>query len=308
MKPILTLPSSTDHALALGERCDEGIDLLLIRTLAPCVDARTCGVTDPQHDLLRSRRVMDQHRGRIEGIEIPTLVEGPIDQIDGRARRAHLGVAWNDDATAFDRATHRHPESWMDHCGAVLEVAANADQRRLGVGAQLCWARAQHRQRRFGERGPKLERIVDQRFQVGAGRLAGERVLKYRGHRDASQRRSGARAVLAVDLLDESDGLANGHDVLPRDVRSELATTNHCDGHVQSRRRECKVIVIARHAVPKQSRATDAAPGLLRPLAPRNDAWARAFGALPTLPPAFSARGRRWCRRFRSSAARASWP
>jgi hypothetical protein len=57
--------------LAVGEGCDECIDLLLIRTLAPGVDARTCRVADPEHDLLGSRRVMDQHRGRIEGIEIP---------------------------------------------------------------------------------------------------------------------------------------------------------------------------------------------------------------------------------------------
>src|SRR5262249_42309582 len=63
--------------LAVGEGCDECIDLLLIRTLAPGVDARTCGVADPQHNLLRSLRVMDQHRGRIEGIEIPTSSRGP---------------------------------------------------------------------------------------------------------------------------------------------------------------------------------------------------------------------------------------
>ena len=67
-----------------SEGCDEGIDLLLIRTLAAGVDARTGGVTDPQHDLVRPRRIVDQHRGRIKGIDIPTLVEGPIDQIDGR--------------------------------------------------------------------------------------------------------------------------------------------------------------------------------------------------------------------------------
>src|SRR4029453_18274500 len=212
--------------LAVGEGCDECIDLLLIRTLAPGVDARTCGVADPQHNLLWSRRVMDQHRGRIEGIEIPTVVEGPIDQIHGRARRAHLGVAWNDYATASDRAAHRHAESWMDHCGAMLKVAADADQRRLGVGAQLCRARAKHRQRRLSERSPEVERIVDQRVWVGAGSLAGERVLEYRGNRDASQRGTGARAVLAVDLLDESDGLADGHDMLARDVRSGFSSSN----------------------------------------------------------------------------------
>ena len=61
---------------------------------------------------------------------------------------------------------------------------------------------------------PELERIVDERFKVGSGCLAGERVLEHRGNGDASQRRAGGRAVLAVDLLDESDGLADSHDVL----------------------------------------------------------------------------------------------
>jgi hypothetical protein len=109
--------------LALGEGIDECVDLLLIRTLASGVDARTCCVTDPQDNFVWSRRVMDQHRGRIEGIEIPTLVEGPIDEIHGRAWRADLGVAWNDDAAAFYRAAHRHAESRMDHRCAVFEVA-----------------------------------------------------------------------------------------------------------------------------------------------------------------------------------------
>jgi hypothetical protein len=70
--------------LAAGEGCDECIDFLLIRSLAAGIDARTGGVTDPQHNLVRPWRVVDQHRGRIKGVEIPTLVEGPIDQIDGR--------------------------------------------------------------------------------------------------------------------------------------------------------------------------------------------------------------------------------
>src|SRR5882757_6413649 len=102
----------------------------------------------------------------------------------------------------------------MYHRRAMLEVASDADNRRLGVGAQLRWARAKYRQRRLGERSPELERIFDQRFKVGAGRLAGERVLEHRGNRDASQRGAGGRAVLAIDLLDESDGLADSHDVL----------------------------------------------------------------------------------------------
>src|SRR5215470_17203112 len=92
----------SNRSLAAGEGGDECIDLLLIRTLASGVEARTRGVADPQHNLVRSRRVMDQHRRRIEGIEIPTLVEGPIDEIHARAGRAYLGVAWNDDATALD--------------------------------------------------------------------------------------------------------------------------------------------------------------------------------------------------------------
>src|SRR6516164_8790557 len=103
--------SPARHLPPIGERSDECIDLILIWTLASGIAARTCGVADPKHNLVRSRRVMDQHRGRIKGIEIPTLVEGPIDEINGRSRRAHLGVAWNDNATASDRATHRHAES-----------------------------------------------------------------------------------------------------------------------------------------------------------------------------------------------------
>src|SRR5882724_6526213 len=170
-------PTLESLLLAADEGCDECVDFLLIRPLAAGVDARTGGVTDPQYNLVRSRRVVDQHRGRIEGIEIPTLVEGPIDQIDGRARRAHLGVARNDNATAFDRAAHRHAESRMYHRSSMFEIASDADQRGLGIGAQLRWARAECRQCRLGERSPEFERIFDQRFKVGAGRLAGERVF-----------------------------------------------------------------------------------------------------------------------------------
>src|SRR5262245_66510130 len=85
--------------LAVCEGCDECIDLLLIRTLASGVNARTCGVADPQHYLVWSRRVMDQHRGRIEGIEIQDLVEGPVDEIHDHARRAHLRGDRNTHAT-----------------------------------------------------------------------------------------------------------------------------------------------------------------------------------------------------------------
>src|SRR5215475_16075626 len=130
---------------AFGERCDECIDLLLIRTLAPGIDARTGCVADPQHNLMWPRRVMDQHRGRIEGIEIPTLVEGPVDEIYRRAWWAHLGMTWNNDATAFDRAAHRHSESRMDHRGAMLKVAVSADHRRLGVSTQLRRSRVERR-------------------------------------------------------------------------------------------------------------------------------------------------------------------
>ena len=63
--------------LAAGEGCDECVDFLLIRALAAGVDTRTGGITDPQYNLVRPWRVVDQHRGRIKGIEIPTLVEGP---------------------------------------------------------------------------------------------------------------------------------------------------------------------------------------------------------------------------------------
>ena len=88
---------------------------------------------------------MDQHRSRIESIEIPTLVERPVDQINGSAGGAHLRVPRNDDAAALDRAAHRHAEPRMDHRGAMLEVAADADCGRLGVGAQLRRARAERR-------------------------------------------------------------------------------------------------------------------------------------------------------------------
>jgi hypothetical protein len=104
-----------------GKGCDECVDFLQIRTLAAGVDARTGGVTDPQYNLVRPRRVVDQHRGRIKGIEIPTLVEGR-----------------------------------MYHRSAMFEVASDANQRRLGVGAQLRWARAKCRQRRLDERSPEL--------------------------------------------------------------------------------------------------------------------------------------------------------
>jgi hypothetical protein len=64
--------------LAAGEGCNKCVDFLLIRSLAAGVDARTGGVTDPQYNLVWPRRIVDQHRGRIEGIEIPTLVESKI--------------------------------------------------------------------------------------------------------------------------------------------------------------------------------------------------------------------------------------
>src|SRR6202035_1082360 len=121
----LATPRTPNEISAAGKRCDERVAFLLSRTLAAGVDARAGGVTDPQYDFVRPRRVVDQHRGRIEGIQIPTLVQRPIDQIDGRAWRAHLGVARNDNATAFDRAAHRHSESRMYHGSAMFEVASD---------------------------------------------------------------------------------------------------------------------------------------------------------------------------------------
>src|SRR5689334_5607176 len=118
--------------LRFGEGGDESVDLLLIRPLGSGVDARSRGVADPEHDLVRSRRVVDQHRRRIEGVEIPTLVERAIDEIHTRAGRTDLGVTGNDDTAALDRSAHRHAKSWMDHRGAMLEVAADADERGLG--------------------------------------------------------------------------------------------------------------------------------------------------------------------------------
>src|SRR6516225_1485119 len=126
--------------LTADEGCDECVDFLLIRTLAAGVDARAGGVTDPQYNLLGPRRVVDQHRGRIKGIEIPPFVERSIDQVDGSARRAHFRVTRNDNATTFDRAAHRHAKSRMYHRSAMLQVASDAYQRRFGVGAQLRWA------------------------------------------------------------------------------------------------------------------------------------------------------------------------
>ena len=85
----------------------------------------------------------------------------------------------------------------------MLEVAADADKCRLGVGAQLRRACAKCRQRRLCEGGSEVERSVDQRLEVGAGGRAGERILEDRGDSDASQRGADGRAVLAIDLLDE---------------------------------------------------------------------------------------------------------
>jgi hypothetical protein len=42
----------------------------------------------------------------------------------------------------------------------------------------------------------------------------------------ASQWGADGRAVLSVDLLDESDGLADGHDVLARYVWSDFPETS----------------------------------------------------------------------------------
>src|SRR3954447_16547590 len=91
-------------SLAAAEGCDECVDFLLIWTLAAGIHARAGGVTDPEYNLLRPRRVVYQHRGRIKGIKIPTVVEGSIDEIDRRARWANLGVPRNDNTTAFDRS------------------------------------------------------------------------------------------------------------------------------------------------------------------------------------------------------------
>src|SRR5690242_16829411 len=102
----------------------------------------------------------------------------------------------------------------MNHRGAMLKIAAGADHSGLGVGAQLFRICAQGCERRFGQRSAELDRIIDQRFEVGAGYLAGEWILEHRCDRDAPQRGDGGRAIFAVDLLDEGNGLADGHDVL----------------------------------------------------------------------------------------------
>src|ERR1044072_3333721 len=83
------------------------------------------------------------------------------------------------------------PRLGWDHRRAMREIAADADHRSLGVGAQLWRAGAEGCERGPGEGSAKLDRIIDQRFQVGAGGLAGERVGKDRGDCDTPQRGSG---------------------------------------------------------------------------------------------------------------------
>src|SRR5262249_20375987 len=82
--------------------------------------------------------------------------------------------------------------------------------------------RSKRRQRRFGERSSELERKIDQRLEIGTGRLACERVLENRRDRDAPQRRRDGSAVLAADFLDKSDGLSDVHAVLPPDIRLDF--------------------------------------------------------------------------------------
>src|SRR5581483_12443654 len=115
--------SPAARRLSALERGDQGIDLLLVRSLAAGIDARAGGIADPQHDLLRPRRIVDQHGRGVERIEVPALVERAVEQVDAGAGRADLGVAGNDDAAALERAAHHHAEARVDHGGTVLEVA-----------------------------------------------------------------------------------------------------------------------------------------------------------------------------------------
>src|SRR6201984_2701716 len=111
------------------ERSDQRIDLFLIRSLAPGVDARTSGVPDPQHDLVRSRCIVDQHGGGIECVEVPALVERSIEQIDGGAGWTNLSVTRNDNAAALDGTAHGHAKLGMNHRGTVFEVTAGTHDR-----------------------------------------------------------------------------------------------------------------------------------------------------------------------------------
>src|SRR5262245_10465926 len=130
---------------------DEGVDLLLVGTLAARVEAWPRAVADPQHDLIGPWRIVDQHRRRVDGVKVPARIERAIEEIDTRAGRAHLGVPRNDDASAPDGATHGHAEARMDHGGAMLEVTGSADQGRLGVGPELSRFGLQRIERRFGK-------------------------------------------------------------------------------------------------------------------------------------------------------------
>src|SRR6266446_1508348 len=84
------------------------------------------------------------------------------------------------------------------HRGAMLEVASDAEERRLSVGAQLRWARAKCRQRRLGERSPELNRIFDQRFKVGPAALPASGFLNTAA---IATRRSGGLTGAPYSLL-----------------------------------------------------------------------------------------------------------
>src|SRR5262245_45847232 len=206
IQPVVQRPGS-----GFGERGDERIDLLLVGPFAPGVDTRAQGIADPEYDLVGPWRVMDQDRCGIEGVEVPALIERPVEQVDGSARGPNLGVAWNYDPTAPDGAAHGHTEPRMDHGGAMLKIAAHAYERGLRIGAHLCRAAAKGGKRDLGERDAEFEGAVDERSEVGTGAFAGKGVLEYGAGRHTPQRGIGARAIFGVDVFDNRDGLAHVH-------------------------------------------------------------------------------------------------
>src|SRR5688572_33392537 len=94
-KPCRGIRSGGSTWLAVAERSNQRIDLFLVRSLAPRVDARAGGVADPKDDLVRPRRVVDQHGRRVECVEVPALVERPVQQVYRGAGGPNLGVTRN---------------------------------------------------------------------------------------------------------------------------------------------------------------------------------------------------------------------
>ena len=194
------------HRAEPDEGDSQGVacELAAERRAAATAAGRSSRERDPDHDLVRARRVGDPH---LEGLVVraDAVIVLVLDRdVDRRTGGATL-LRGREQRRTVDRLAHPVAEAQVvDDRRAVLDLAVEADERALAVALDLA---AEQLERALGQQRPeRLAVLVDQRLEI-LDVAPGERVRDHGAGSDHPHRRIDRAAPLLVDVLDDGDDL-----------------------------------------------------------------------------------------------------